>query len=93
MALAAQANTPVGRWHTIDDKTGETKSVVTIDLDAKIDAALLRDVLRANGIVDVDPYRALKRNGIRVGTFPSVEPDDVSALIACVDWVVEKIAR
>jgi phosphoserine aminotransferase len=66
--------------------------VVTIDLDAKIDAALLRDVLRANGIVDVDPYRALKRNGLRVGTFPSVEPDDVSALIACVDWVVEKIA-
>jgi phosphoserine aminotransferase len=42
--------------------------------------------------VDVDPYRALKRNGLRVGTFPSVEPDDVSALIASVDWVVEKIA-
>jgi phosphoserine aminotransferase len=48
-------------------------------------------VLRANGIVDVDPYRALKRNGLRVGTFPSVEPDDVSALIACVDWVVERL--
>jgi phosphoserine aminotransferase len=77
----------------VEDPTIRSKSVVTIDLDAKIDAALLRDVLRANGIMDVDPYRSLKRNGIRVGTFPSVEPDDVSALIACVDWVVEKIAR
>ena len=65
--------------------------MVTIDLDAKIDATLLRDVLRSNGIVDLDPYRSLKRNGIRVGTFPSVEPDDVSALIACVDWVVERL--
>jgi phosphoserine aminotransferase len=76
----------------VEDPTIRSKSVVTIDLDSKIDAALLRDVLRANGIVDVDPYRALKRNGLRVGTFPSVEPDDVSALIASVDWVVEKIA-
>jgi len=76
----------------VEDPTIRSKSVVTIDLDSKIDAALLRDVLRANGIVDIEPYRSLKRNGIRVGTFPSVEPDDVSALIACVDWVVEKIA-
>jgi phosphoserine aminotransferase len=75
----------------VEDPTIRSKSVVTIDLDAKIDAALLREVLRNNGIVDVDPYRALKRNGLRVGTFPSVEPDDVSALIACVDWVVERL--
>jgi len=75
----------------VEDPTIRSKSVVTIDLDAKIDATLLRDVLRANGIVDVDPYRSLKRNGLRVGTFPSVEPDDVSALIACVDWVVERL--
>jgi len=75
----------------VEDPTIRSKSVVTIDLDAKIDAALLRDVLRSNGIVDVDPYRSLKRNGLRVGTFPSVEPDDVSALIACVDWVVERL--
>jgi phosphoserine aminotransferase len=76
----------------VEDPTIRSKSVVTVDLDSKIDAALLREVLRANGIVDIDPYRSLKRNGIRVGTFPSVEPDDVRALIACVDWVVEKIA-
>lgn len=77
----------------VQDPTIRSKSVVTIDLDAKIDAALLREVLRANGIVDVDPYRALKRNGLRVGTFPSVEPDDVIALIACIDWVVERLSR
>ena len=76
----------------VEDPTIRSKSVVTVDLDSKIDAALLRDVLRANGIVDIDPYRSLKRNGIGVGTFPSVDPDDVRALIACVDWVVEKIA-
>jgi phosphoserine aminotransferase len=75
----------------VQDPTIRSKSVVTIDLDAKIDAALLRDVLRSNGLVDLDPYRSLKRNGLRVGTFPSVEPDDVSALIACVDWVVERL--
>ena len=75
----------------VEDPTIRSKSVVTVDLDAKIDAALLRDVLRSNGIVDLDPYRSLKRNGIRVGTFPSVEPDDVSALITCVDWVVERL--
>jgi len=75
----------------VEDPTIRSKSVVTIDLDAKIDAALLREVLRSNGIVDVDPYRSLKRNGLRVGTFPSVEPEDVSALIACVDWVVERL--
>ena len=75
----------------VEDPTIRSKSVVTIDLDAKIDAATLREVLRANGIVDLDPYRSLKRNGLRVGTFPSVEPDDVSALTACVDWVVEQL--
>jgi phosphoserine aminotransferase len=90
--LYAWAESRPGASPYVEDPTIRSKSVVTIDLDAKIDAALLRDVLRANGIVDIDPYRSLKRNGIRVGTFPSVEPDDVSALIACVDWVVEKIA-
>lgn len=75
----------------VEDPTIRSKSVVTIDLDETIDAALLREVLRANGVVDLDPYRSLKRNGLRVGTFPSVEPDDVSALTACIDWVVERL--
>ena len=48
-------------------------------------------VLRANGIVDTEPYRKLGRNQLRVGMFPAVDPDDVSALTACVDWVVGQL--
>jgi phosphoserine aminotransferase len=47
--------------------------------------------LRANGIVDTEPYRKLGRNQLRIGMFPAVEPDDVSALTACVDYVVERL--
>jgi phosphoserine aminotransferase len=47
--------------------------------------------LRANGIVDTEPYRALGRNQLRVGMYPAVEPDDVSALTACIDYVIENI--
>ncbi len=65
--------------------------VGTIDFDERIDAALLAKTLRANGIVDVEPYRKLGRNQLRVGMFPAVEPDDVRALTACVDWVVERM--
>ena len=48
-------------------------------------------VLRANGIVDTDPYRALGRNQLRIGMFPAVDPDDVEALTHCVDHVVERL--
>nr|MDQ3575420.1 phosphoserine transaminase [Actinomycetota bacterium] len=48
-------------------------------------------VLRSNGIVDTEPYRKLGRNQLRVAMFPAVEPDDVAALTACVDHVVEKL--
>lgn len=65
--------------------------VVTIDFDTAIDAAALAGALRANGIVDVEPYRKLGRNQLRVGTYPSVDPDDVGALIACLDYVVERL--
>ena len=66
--------------------------VGTIDLDPAVDAAAVRAVLRAHGVVDVEPYRALARNQLRVGMFPSVEPDDVEALTACVDHVVAALA-
>ena len=49
--------------------------------------------LRANGIVDTEPYRKLGRNQLRIGMFPAVEPDDVSALTACIDYVVERLGR
>ncbi|MBG6180876.1 phosphoserine transaminase [Arthrobacter sp. CAN_A1] len=62
--------------------------ITTIDFDDSVDAALLAKVLRANGIVDVEPYRKLGRNQLRIATFVSIEPDDVSALLACIDHVI-----
>src|SRR6201991_3812336 len=63
----------------------------TIDFSDDIDAGAVASILRANGIVDTEPYRKLGRNQLRVGMFPAVEPDDVSALTQCVDWVVERL--
>jgi phosphoserine aminotransferase len=65
--------------------------VGTIDFNDDVDAAAVAKVLRANGIVDTEPYRKLGRNQLRVAMFPAVEPDDVSALTECIDWVVERI--
>jgi phosphoserine aminotransferase len=63
--------------------------VVTIDFDDVVDAAAVAATLRANGVVDVEPYRKLGRNQLRVGTFVAVDPEDVAALLACVEYVVE----
>lgn len=65
--------------------------VVTIDIDEAIDAAEIAKVLRANGVVDVDPYRKLGRNQIRVATFTSTDQADIEALITCIDYVVQEI--
>lgn len=65
--------------------------VGTIDFDDGVDAVALAATLRANGIVDVEPYRKLGRNQLRIGMFPAVEPADVEALTACIDWVVENV--
>ena len=65
--------------------------VVTIDFDEKIDASLITKTLRANGVVDVEPYRKLGRNQIRVATFVATEPSDVQALVSCLDYVLERI--
>ena len=65
--------------------------VATIDFDASIDAALIAKILRANGIVDTEPYRKLGRNQLRVAMFPAVEPSDVEALTACIDHVVQEL--
>jgi phosphoserine aminotransferase len=71
----------------------EQRSLVvgTIDFDERVDAAVVAATLRANGIVDVEPYRKLGRNQLRIGMFPAVEPDDVEALTACIDWIVERM--
>ena len=67
--------------------------VGTIDFNDDVDAAAVAKVLRANGIVDTEPYRKLGRNQLRVAMFPAVEPDDVSALTECIDWVVERLGK
>ena len=70
-------------------KPDERSHVVgTIDLADGIDAGVVSNVLRANGIVDTESYRKLGRNQIRIGMFPAVDPDDVEALTACIDHVV-----
>jgi phosphoserine aminotransferase len=66
--------------------------VGTIDFADEVDAATVAATLRDNGIVDVEPYRKLGRNQLRVGMFPAVDPEDVRALTRCIDWVVERIA-
>jgi phosphoserine aminotransferase len=63
--------------------------VGTIDFADSVDAAALAATLRANGIVDVEPYRKLGRNQLRIGMFPAVDPADVEALTACIDWAIE----
>jgi phosphoserine aminotransferase len=72
----------------------EKRSLVvgTIDFAEEVDAAAIASTLRANGIVDVEPYRKLGRNQLRVAMFPAVEPDDVRALTGCIDWVVERLS-
>lgn len=65
--------------------------VVTIDFDERVDAAAVATILRANGIVDTEPYRKLGRNQLRISTFTAIEPDDVRALVACIEHVVENV--
>ncbi|WP_142274568.1 phosphoserine transaminase [Mycobacterium scrofulaceum] len=75
----------------VADPALRSQVVGTIDFVDDVDAAAVAKVLRANGIVDVEPYRKLGRNQLRVGMFPAIDPDDVSALTQCVDWVVERL--
>ncbi|WP_343602003.1 phosphoserine transaminase [Mycobacterium sp.] len=75
----------------VADPRLRSQVVGTIDFSDDVDASAVAKVLRANGIVDTEPYRKLGRNQLRVAMFPAVEPDDVSALTACVDWVVERL--
>ena len=76
----------------VADPAARSQVVGTVDFADAVDAGAVAAALRANGIVDVEPYRKLGRNQLRIGMFPAVDPDDVSALTACVDWVVERLA-
>ena len=75
----------------VADPAKRSLVVGTIDLDDAVDGARVAAILRANGIVDVEPYRKLGRNQLRVAMFPAIEPADVQALTACIDWVVERV--
>jgi phosphoserine aminotransferase len=73
----------------VTDSAKRSLVVGTIDFDESVDAAALAATLRANGIFDVEPYRKLGRNQLRIAMYPATDPGDVRALTACIDWVLE----
>ena len=75
----------------VADPALRSQVVGTVDFADDVDASAVAKILRTNGIVDTEPYRKLGRNQLRVGMFPAVEPDDVSALTQCIDWVVQRL--
>jgi phosphoserine aminotransferase len=75
----------------VADPAKRSLVVGTIDFDEAVDATALAATLRSNGIVDVEPYRKLGRNQLRIAMFPATDPSDVRALTACIDWVLERL--
>ncbi|MGC3002387.1 phosphoserine transaminase [Streptomyces sp. G35A] len=75
----------------VADPAKRSQVIGTIDFTDEVDAAAVAKVLRANGIVDTEPYRKLGRNQLRVAMFPAIDPADVEALTKCVDYVIEKL--
>jgi phosphoserine aminotransferase len=99
VARTTQSSSHLYRWADAHDRATPfvadpaKRSLVvgTVDFDDDVDAAGLAATLRANGIVDVEPYRKLGRNQLRVAMFPATDPTDVEALTACVDYVLERV--
>ncbi|GAA1137451.1 phosphoserine transaminase [Nocardioides aquiterrae] len=75
----------------VTDPAHRSLVIGTIDFEESVDAAAVAATLRANGIVDTEPYRKLGRNQLRIAMYPAVEPSDVEALTHCIDWVVENL--
>ncbi|WP_328632741.1 phosphoserine transaminase [Streptomyces sp. NBC_00356] len=75
----------------VTDPAKRSQVIGTIDFDEGIDAAAVAKVLRANGVVDTEPYRKLGRNQLRVAMFPAIDPADVQALTACIDYVIGQL--
>jgi phosphoserine aminotransferase len=75
----------------VTDPALRSAAVATIDFEDAIDAARIAKVLRANGVVDTEPYRKLGRNQLRIALYPTVDPADVTALTECIDHVVERL--
>jgi phosphoserine aminotransferase len=76
----------------VQDPDQRSQVVATIDLSADVPAAEVSKVLRRNGIVDIDGYRKLGRNQLRIGLFPAVEPNDAARLTQAIDWVADRIS-
>ena len=76
----------------VADPAKRSLVVGTIDFDDNVDAAAIAATLRANGIVDTEPYRKLGRNQLRIGMFPAIDPEDIVQLTRCIDYVVEEQA-
>jgi phosphoserine aminotransferase len=76
----------------VTDPSARSLVVGTIDFTDEVDAAAVAKMLRANGVVDVEPYRKLGRNQLRVGMFPAIDPEDISKLIASIEYVVSRLA-
>ena len=99
LARTRESSTHLYRWadahqHAapfVSDPAKRSLVVGTIDFDEDVDAAALAATLRANGIVDIEPYRKLGRNQLRIAMFPATDPADVRALTACIDWVLERL--
>lgn len=77
----------------VNDPAARSNVVATINFDESIDALEIAKTLRANGIVDTEPYRKLGKNQLRIGMFPAVDPSDIDALISCIEYVVSALAK
>jgi phosphoserine aminotransferase len=76
----------------VDKPSMRSHVVATIDFDESVDALSVAKVLRANGVVDTEPYRKLGRNQLRIALFPAIDPEDVAALCGCITWIVGALA-
>jgi phosphoserine aminotransferase len=77
----------------VSDPAKRSQVVATVDFIESIDAEVIAKVLRANGIVDTEPYRKLGRNQLRISVFPAVEPSDVRQLLKSIDFVIAQLAN
>jgi phosphoserine aminotransferase len=76
----------------VTDPALRSQVVGTVDFADGVDAAAVAKVLRANGIVDTEPYRKLGRNQLRVGLFPAIDPDDITRLTQSIEYVVDRLS-
>jgi phosphoserine aminotransferase len=74
----------------VGEASARSHVTATIDFDDAVDAAALASSLRANGIVDVEPYRKLGRNQLRIALFPAIDPDDVATLTQAIDYLIDR---